>query len=1004
MQVYSITPTNNLDKNIKKNNQNITKPDYKITKPFEFPRYNQISFEGIRVDKGLERFFQFNKDRIPSTVYRYVEALVDKFKLTPLEAQQRAFKELKQANSAMDIKKLFPDEELFEGLIEPESSKATRGILNTYRENRELLKLCNQDILSNRENLTVYLVKKIFLEGKTLDEINKDLEKDLDKDFITLFKSKNPESTKFIQESTLKALGIKSPASSYQQSLRYTRDGYSDLVGENISKAQRLFWESLSDEERTARAKRSVEKFEKWWDGLSYKEKIDMLAEQDNKLEILAKFKQSDKSAKPTKITPQNEAEQANTEIQQNQHTHVGSNKLSQDELFIKWATNNLKIFEEGLSEHQKDILNLARMNKQIARWQKMTPAQRTEYISKMKAGSEPMRYAMIDAWNNSENIILDLSKHLKENQIYRPDKLLFSSEEFSEFQSRTMTEFWEAHPEYAIQLGEKIKASQEKVRQAINNGTFEALKKEIMRDRSRRINEIVAIKLPSKSPQTSPKIETPQAPKTPEPINPKPQIIQTYKDEFIELFNLSKFSMFGQVKNQPDKYVRDYAKTIAEELPEEVIKIWTKGLKNGYQTLSQAEFEYLKRHIAKETPAMAKLNRAFEAAMASIVEKFTGSTKAYELSQSDLKTVMYHLERGEQPIEIISHKNNQRYVFNIIQNPKKIDKKQINRLYEQYLEELPEEQVEEIANKYFAPNLTREQEMRLREPEKYSEARIIDDMLKELNDYIATFGRSILIAYSEKSKFSPNVRQAFNLKFLNGMPDRLKNQDIIKPVLTTLEDMKREQYLGHLRYLFMDKYSFMPQSFLNIYFDRLSHSLRLNKNIDLHSLDAVCTKRKTSIDKSRMITLRDSLQANKKEILAMEQALADSLYEATGEPRVYALKLESLMDKLELFRVAKNFPTTPTQVVGTNNEELYLVAKRKPNYINIAHKYKEYLEEIIEWEKTDLKGKKPENYNELLYILNPENGKEMIDMFTGIRMASFGLNTSVGKVNINVK
>ena len=45
------------------------------------------------------------------------------------------------------------------------------------------------------------------------------------------------------------------PAFEYQQSLRYTRDGYSDMVGETISKAQIEFWNALTSEERTSRAK-----------------------------------------------------------------------------------------------------------------------------------------------------------------------------------------------------------------------------------------------------------------------------------------------------------------------------------------------------------------------------------------------------------------------------------------------------------------------------------------------------------------------------------------------------------------------------------------------------------------------------------------------------------------------------------------------------------------------------------------------------------------------------
>ena len=40
----------------------------------------------------------------------------------------------------------------------------------------------------------------------------------------------------------------------------------------------------------TKEMKKSVEKFENWWAGLTYKQKMDMLAEQDNQLKMLKEF------------------------------------------------------------------------------------------------------------------------------------------------------------------------------------------------------------------------------------------------------------------------------------------------------------------------------------------------------------------------------------------------------------------------------------------------------------------------------------------------------------------------------------------------------------------------------------------------------------------------------------------------------------------------------------------------------------------------------------------
>lgn len=305
-----------------------------------------ISF-GARVDKGLDRFYLTNKDRMPHPVRRYIENLDDKTRLTPLEAQRRAFSKLENAQNVQDIQKAFDGEKLFENLIEPEQSRATRGMLASYKENKELLELSGQGALKNNENLTVYLVKKVFLEAKTIDEINKDLENDLDPDFKADFKFKNPNSP-YVYGSTLKALGIQMPEFEYQQSLRYTREGYADIVGDKISQGQRAFWDSLDDRERTERAKKSVEKMENWWNSLTRNQKLDMIADQLTELDMLKMFKKEQRAQQ--KLNPaKQEPQDAPTEPRK--HSKVGSNKLSQDELFLKWAANNLKIFQENLSE-----------------------------------------------------------------------------------------------------------------------------------------------------------------------------------------------------------------------------------------------------------------------------------------------------------------------------------------------------------------------------------------------------------------------------------------------------------------------------------------------------------------------------------------------------------------------------------------------------------------------------------------------------------------------------
>jgi hypothetical protein len=284
---------------------------------------------------------------MPRTVKTYIDGLKDKTSTTPLKAQASAFMGLVGVTGIAGIKSAYPDEELFSDLKDPKESKATRGILGAYRENKDLLEVCDEDILSSKENFTVWLVKKIYLEGKTLDEINEDLAEEINPEFKKVYEDKEINE-QAIKSSTLKALGIQTPSSEYMQSLRYTRDGYSDMVGEKISQVQKAFWESMPIEERTARAKKSVENYEKWWNSFSRDEILDMIAAQEDEIDLLKRFHDSEmgKSHQATKSQQ--------TEIPKRTEgankVHVGS-KLSKDDLFKIWAANNLRIFQEGLTE-----------------------------------------------------------------------------------------------------------------------------------------------------------------------------------------------------------------------------------------------------------------------------------------------------------------------------------------------------------------------------------------------------------------------------------------------------------------------------------------------------------------------------------------------------------------------------------------------------------------------------------------------------------------------------
>lgn len=239
VKFFSIQKSNN---NYKKINQSgyTNNVDYS---PISYPANYYLSF-GARVDKGLNRFYEQNKDVMPITVKSYIENLSsdDKQVITPLQAQANAFEFLTICDSVDDVKDIYDNEPLFENLKKATDTRATRGLLYDIRLMSDDIKSDGDFVVKGEEDLTLYLLKKVYLESKTIAEINEDLHSDLNPIF------QNDEKN-YVSSSTLSALGIKLPKNEYLTSLRYTREGYSDKMGQVISDR----WASLSDEEKMSR-------------------------------------------------------------------------------------------------------------------------------------------------------------------------------------------------------------------------------------------------------------------------------------------------------------------------------------------------------------------------------------------------------------------------------------------------------------------------------------------------------------------------------------------------------------------------------------------------------------------------------------------------------------------------------------------------------------------------------------------------------------------------------
>ncbi len=966
-----------------KDNKNLQKTPQKIVQAnpegdFELrSKFNDhlMSF-GARVDKGLERFYDTNKDRMPLTLRRYVESIDDKSRLSPLEAQKRAFASLNNAKNAQDIKKAFSDEPLFQNLINPLESRAKRGILQSARENDELLAFSGQGVLKNRENLTVYLVKKVFLEAKTVEEINKDLENDLDPDFKADFRFKNPDSP-YVYGSTLKALGIQLPEFEYQQSLRFTKDGYSDSVGEKIRQGQIAFWNSLSDADRTARARKSVEKIEAWWNSFTKNEILDMLADQTSELEMLKAFKTHTRALEKAQKRTKTEIDEQ-TEVQTSQkHTKVGSSRLSQDELFLKWASNTLKIWQANMSEADRDSLHIKRMQRMASRWAGMSAAERTDYISKMKSGSEPLRYTMIDAWNHSSDLIKELSGFLRAKQVLKPADLLYSTAEFSSFQSQIMTEFWESHPDYASELGKKIVLSQEKIQRSISSGTFEELKKQIMRDKNQRVKEMEKYKKLLQTPEISP-----------QNIN-RPQ----YQKDFADAYNNH---VYGRVKSMPKNFYNDMYETVFELLPEDAIRAWTKNLRG--EILSAQELVTVKHYISNELPEVARFNRALEAALADTLYEFTRDADVYTMSNSDVKMAMYHLERGEEPIVLDSHKNGRRYVLNIVKKNKSVDPVRINSLYEAYKQDLDDEELEKIINDYYPALSAGAFSRTLKDLNIPDGVNITNASKEDLKNYMKQYGKSLLVLFSGKSAYPAEVKQAFYNKFKANQPEF--SAKIPECIFDNPNQFKIDAQLKRLAFMLAKKYDFVPDSFMKDYSEEFTAKMRTAK--DTETLDSFenqyLLKRKTPEDRGRIavITKTEFSTTNKLKCLAMEQALADILYDATGDKRVFGMAFEELCDNIEVFRLVKekDIPSKDRMYYSHSLEQgISLRINKKLKIASINRLFSEYLNEMKIWINNDVKEEGKAYFVDLLGILNPDETDTEKDDAISSRIKKYNLN-----------
>lgn len=234
MKIAAITP-------LKYNNQqyHIQNTVSKAPQTLQNGVYNPIYYSDYNVHISFgkrtpEDFYaqDFNRDNMPETMKKYLNArFEERSKIAPVQIMQEAFDALNNASTVDDIKKL--GEPKFSKLRPANYAGATTGILKKIKDIKAMQDNPEPLFKDGSDDLTTYLVKKIYLEGKTVKEIDKDFANDINEVYelaarVPAEKAKTlgRNESAYFSHSTVYNLGIRFPEVPFWNSFIATRDDY----------------------------------------------------------------------------------------------------------------------------------------------------------------------------------------------------------------------------------------------------------------------------------------------------------------------------------------------------------------------------------------------------------------------------------------------------------------------------------------------------------------------------------------------------------------------------------------------------------------------------------------------------------------------------------------------------------------------------------------------------------------------------------------------------------
>ena len=188
-------------------------------KSFAYRDFN-INF-GERLFRTPANFYaqSFNKKNMPYSMQQYLNAdYEDRQNIPPAQMMKIVFDDLNDIDNLDFAKRIFSEEPLFANLTDIPNRKAKKGIVSEVEAMKS--EMSYAPLFKNgKSDFGMYLLKKIYLEGKMLSEINKDFKKDLSDVYKGLI-------TSDIDYNTFSAYGIKFPKTPFWKSFLATREDF----------------------------------------------------------------------------------------------------------------------------------------------------------------------------------------------------------------------------------------------------------------------------------------------------------------------------------------------------------------------------------------------------------------------------------------------------------------------------------------------------------------------------------------------------------------------------------------------------------------------------------------------------------------------------------------------------------------------------------------------------------------------------------------------------------